>query len=91
MIYVDDIQSYPHTKLPYQRWCHMATDGDIEELHAMAERLGLRRSWFQRSPSHPHYDLVPSKRVLALKLGAVAISTQELIRRCYPQMVSSEG
>ncbi len=31
MIYVDEIQDYPHCRLPYKRWCHLATDGALEE------------------------------------------------------------
>ena len=45
----------PGRELPYTAWCHMATDGSFEELHAFAARLGLRRAWFQRD----HYDLPP--------------------------------
>lgn len=85
MIYVDALHHYPDCGLPYTYWCHMATDGHLQELHAMAARLGLKRAWFQNKPSHPHYDLVPSKRVLALQLGAQAVDTMEMIRRCFPR------
>ena len=85
MIYVDAIQHYPRCRLPYKDWCHMATDGPLSELHQIAARLDLRRSWFQDKPGHPHYDLTPAKRALAIRLGAQAVSTLELIRRCYPQ------
>ena len=85
MIYVDAIQHYPQCRLPYKDWCHMATDGDLSELHTMAARLGLRRAWFQDKPGHPHYDLTPAKRAQAIKFGAQAVSTHELLRRCYPQ------
>jgi len=83
MIYVDSIQHYPDCGLPYKHWCHMATDGDLSELHAMARRLGLKQSWFQDKPVTPHYDLTPTKRALAIKFGAQAVSTIELARRCF--------
>jgi len=51
MIYVDDLQDYPSG-----RWCHMATDGELDELHVMAAKIGLKRSWFQNKPRHPCAD-----------------------------------
>lgn len=51
--------------------CHMFTDSaDIEELHAFAARLGMKREWFQPHAIAPHYDLVKSRRDLAVQLGA---------------------
>ena len=47
-ILVDELREYPDVTLPFTVWCHMATDGELEELHAFAARLGLRRAWFQR-------------------------------------------
>lgn len=44
----------------------------LEELHAFAARLGLRRRWFQNKRL-PHYDLAPSKRRLAVSLGAIEL------------------
>jgi len=90
MIYVDDLNDYPAGGLRSTRWCHMATDGDLAGLHRMAARLGLKRSWFQNEPRHPHYDLTPSKRASALRLGARAVSTDERIRRCFPPASPSE-
>ena len=51
--------------------CHMMAD-TLEELHAMADRIGMERRWFQSPPkaSHPHYDIPESKRARALSLGA---------------------
>jgi hypothetical protein len=46
-------------------WCHMVSDRYVEELHAFASEIGLRREWFQGGP-RPHYDLRPSKRRLAM-------------------------
>ena len=58
------------------RWSgggHLQAD-TREELHAFAERLGLRREWFQYKPGRPendHYDLGRNGRERALELGAI--------------------
>lgn len=69
------------------RWSHLMADS-VDELHTFAASIGLKRSWFQDKPGHPHYDLRPSKRALAVRLGAVEVSHQELAaiaRRIYAQ------
>lgn len=54
--------------------CHMFTDSiELEDLHALAERIGLRRQWFQEHRLAPHYDLTPSRRSLAIKAGAIEV------------------
>lgn len=60
--------------------CHMVGD-TVDELHKMAERLGLRRDWFQGG-RFPHYDVCKSKRALAIALGAVEITSKELVQHC---------
>jgi hypothetical protein len=62
---------------------HMQAD-TLDELHAMAVRLGLRRTWFQSRPGRPwhdHYDLTRSKRDQALRLGAIAVTSREAAKR----------
>lgn len=56
------------------KMCHLFADSD-EELHAMADRIGVARRWHQKPPkaSWPHYDVCKSKRALAVKLGAVEV------------------
>jgi len=51
--------------------CHMIADS-LDELHAMADKIGMERRWFQAPPkaSHPHYDIPENKRAKALRLGA---------------------
>lgn len=88
-VFVDSITEYPVRMIKKEarrfgkKWCHMVTDGDMEELHRMAEKIGLKRSFFQ-NPKHnsslPHYDLVPSKRSLALRYGAKEISIRDLAK-----------
>ena len=60
--------------------CHMYADS-LEELHSMAYRIGLRRSWFQADPHLPHYDLTPSKRRLAVSLGAVEQDRRQAVEK----------
>lgn len=77
MVFVDAaIWSYRN-----QLYCHMLAD-ELEELHAMATKLGLKRSWFQNSASAPHYDLAPSKRALAIQLGAQEIDRNKVGELC---------
>jgi hypothetical protein len=57
-----------------KHWCHMDADTN-EELHAMADKIGLKREWFQTGPTkgHEHYDITLPKRALAVKFGAIEI------------------
>ncbi|RPJ39902.1 MAG: DUF4031 domain-containing protein [Chloroflexi bacterium] len=61
-------------------WCHMITDGDLDELHEFAAALGISPRRFQNHPRHPHYDLLPTSRCLAVALGARQISTRQMAR-----------
>lgn len=74
-VYVDDLHKYP-TKLRIfmDGSCHLMAETE-EELHAFAERLHLLGAWFQKD----HYDLTPAKRALAIRLGAVQITSREMV------------
>lgn len=76
-IYVDPIMRHRSGE-----WCHMMTDGELSELHAFAQQIGLKRHWFQADKQTPHYDLRPSKRKLAVARGAQEVSTSELLLSC---------
>lgn len=74
MIYVDDIKQYNPIHIGHGKmqslWCHMWTDGNIEELHEFVKKIGLKTSYFQNKPNFPHYDIIPTKRDMAIKNGA---------------------
>ena len=71
-VYVDDAI----TLWRGRRWAHMMAD-TLDELHAMAARLGMPRRAFQDKRSGAHYDLTEELRTEALRLGAVAISRHQ--------------
>ena len=85
MVTVDELVRWP-TKISCFKAgsCHLMTDASLEELHALALRIGLRREWFQ--PGLPpffdtaHYDLTPGRRAAALAVGAVFIPAREQVR-----------
>ena len=81
-IYVDELRDYYALRgagLP-GLWCHMVTDGDLEELHEMARRIGIPPRGFQNHPRHPHYDLMASGRARAVAHGAQEVSTRDLYK-----------
>lgn len=61
--------------------CHMFADS-LGELHFMADRIGMRREWFQPL-SFPHYDVCLMRRKRALELGAIEVDRRQgvIIRR----------
>jgi hypothetical protein len=61
--------------------CHLTCDGDLQELHELARRIGMKRAWFQDHPTCPHYDLTPKRREAALAAGAVFVPGREQARR----------
>lgn len=86
-VYVDDLIEYKkgiNTRGLSGVWCHMMTDGDIDELHNMAQAIKLKREWFQDDAmhNHPHYDLSETKRAAAIWLGAKPVSGAEMVKRC---------
>jgi hypothetical protein len=53
-------------------WAHLIAS-DLDELHALADAIGLRRAWFQDKRRFPHYDVDVEYRERALAAGAIAI------------------
>ena len=58
-------------------WAHLVSDASYEELHRFADGLGLQRRWFQGD----HYDVPSDVRDEAIRLGAVPVSSRELVTR----------
>ena len=61
------------------RWCHLFADTE-EELRVLAEKIGMRRSWFQLSRRDlGHYDLTPGRRAAAIRAGAVEVTREQAV------------
>lgn len=72
-VYVDDM------RIPFRgmEMSHMVADS-VDELLAMADRIGMRREWFQPR-SHPHFDVSVPRRALAIAHGAIPVGRRELV------------
>lgn len=78
-VYVDDMKAPyrpPHRPGRTYVMSHMIADTAVE-LHAMADRIGVARRWYQGD----HYDITQAKRRLAIRAGAIEVSRMELGRK----------
>lgn len=84
MMLVDSLQNYD-TSLRWKWWCHLVSTESEAELHAFAAKIGLERKWAQLRPkaSAAHYDLIPAKRALAVRIGAKEVDSRRLVRENY--------
>ena len=81
-VYVDNLMVWGGDEAPrcfrHKPSCHLYAD-TLEELHAFALRIGMRRCWFQNESTLPHYDLTEGKRAQAVANGAKPQTRQELV------------
>ena len=82
-VYVDDMFRLKMGRFRRMKMSHMIADTD-SELHAMADRIGLSRKWFQGD----HYDVCLSKRQLAVKNGAIEITLRQLAEKAKKQRMN---
>ena len=73
MILIDPPNAAGHGRL----WSHLASDSSYEELHAFARELGIPARGFDRD----HYDVPAEWYERVVELGAVPVSSRELVRR----------
>jgi len=79
-IYVDQSIPWPKTDVwPYDTVCHLLAD-EPQELVDFARKIGLRLEWLQ-SGNFLHYDLTPSKRKKAVRMGAIPLEGKALLAK----------
>ena len=82
MIFIDPPRNHPKTPRGMNPWCHIwSSTNDLEELRAFADRMGLKRSWYQRRPGFPHYDVTGKNIALAIKMGAHQKSLKQWLQK----------
>ena len=92
-VYIDKPTTYPKEAIApkalyYGRvWSHLWADS-LDELHAFARRIGLKRDWFQNRPNFPHYDVTPAKFQIALTAGAQYTDLQTWLREHRPDLLA---
>lgn len=80
MVYVDALMNcIPNRNWPYNQSCHLIADS-LDELHAFAADIGMRKSWFQ-DKKMPHYDLTPRRRQVAVRRGAIEIDRRQFVAK----------
>lgn len=77
-VYVDDMHTTDMGRFGRMKMCHMLATSD-DELHAMAEAIGVARKHWQAPPHDSHYDIAMSKRALAVQLGALECTMREAV------------
>lgn len=77
-VYVDDMHATEMGRYGRLKMSHMISDTE-EELHAMADRIGVARRWFQGD----HYDIAMTKRALAVQFGAVEVAMRDMALMSY--------
>jgi hypothetical protein len=78
-VYVDDA----FLKYRNMKMCHLVADTQ-EELLSMVDKIGVRRKWIQNPRTHKeHFDICSSKRILAVKAGAIEVTGAQLVIAIY--------
>lgn len=57
---------------------HMAADS-LDELHEMAEKIGVATKHFQNKKDKPHYDICQQKKTKAIQFGAIEVDDRKII------------
>ena len=73
-VYVDK----PFYRVGRMVMCHMVAD-TLQELHAMADLIGVDRRHFQSDASTPHYDVCKQMRAVAVGAGAREVNRREMV------------
>ena len=57
---------------------HMVADS-LDELHEMADKIGVNRRHFQDKPNKPHYDICKANKKKVIELGALEVDDRLII------------
>jgi uncharacterized protein DUF4031 len=80
-VYVDPLFQWPTGPRCFRGGCCHMTADTVDELVRFAWRIGLREKWLQdgERAARFHFDVTPERRAHAVRLGAVEVSSRELV------------
>lgn len=79
MVYVDPLMNHGwKLRGKSVKSCHLFADS-LDELFELADKIGLKRSWFQDNSRLQHFDITESKRIQAIEAGAVELDKRESV------------
>jgi FMN phosphatase YigB (HAD superfamily) len=50
----------------------------LENLHQMAQQLGIKRCWFHAAAKYPHYD-IPKRRIQEIQAKCQVVSPRDIL------------
>ena len=67
----------------YQRMImsHMVADS-LDELHEMAQNVGVAKRHFQNKEAKPHYDICKQNKLKAIEQGAIEVDDRKIVELC---------
>lgn len=51
----------------------------VDNLHRMAENLGIHRCWWHAKASYAHYD-IPKRRVAEIQAKCIVVTSRDILR-----------
>lgn len=75
LVYVDNAEVPKYGR----SWFHLTADS-LDELHVFAASIQVSPRAFHRGARHPHYDITAAQRFRALRDGANAVTSREVVR-----------
>ena len=79
MIYVD-AATWKKSENGRKSYAHMVADS-LEELHAFATQITVKKHFFHRSKTAPHYDINSDQQIVAIAQGAKLVDSREILAK----------
>lgn len=80
-VYVDPLMNHGGSAtFRWKRSCHLFADS-LDELHAFAKSIGMKKEWFQPNKTVDHYDLNENRHRIALLKGAIQLDRNDSIMK----------